>query len=347
MIIYKSTQDGLNKIITILGIRIYKRSQINFKKRQYCQKSYFYSLLKTIENDNEKYYYFLNILIWKIAKTITYQKQIAQIYNRIQDMYYDMHVLNQVQILHKPYLKYKRINEGKEVVLVATGPTSNYYTPIKGAIHVGVNAAIYFEDIKFDYLFANDYFKNNSDLNDDIDKYEGNNCQKFFAIPSPHRLKINQDRKMPIDRHPQYRFYNQNVLPYCLLDSREYRWAVNLECEPFGDIGGSVYSALQFICYTNPKRIYIVGCDCSNSYSISSGKVDNAYKAHKTFWTSFKTFINTVYPNTEIVSINPIGLYGMFSDVFTQNYIVANPNIKEELGDNITLLEDTNKLSIV
>ena len=349
MIIYKEIENGWDKKINILGLRVYKRSLIESNGGYWCKQKYLFGLFRTIENKNEKKYFICGIKVWQKSKKVTYdmimdvvnekEKRVVRIQNRMQDLYYDMQVLSQVQTLHKPYLKYKRINEGKDVVLVATGPTNIYYIPIENAVHVGINAAIYLEDIKFNYLFANDYFLTNQKLNEDIDKYIGNNCQKFFAIPSEHRLKINQNNGMPIERHPQYRFYNENVLPYCLLDSKEKKWAVNIECEPFGDFGGTAFSALQFICYTNPKRIYLVGCDCGTSYSPSACRVDN-YNHHIKLWESFRNFISTVYPNTEVISVNPIGLKGIFKDVYTNSYLEQNPDLRQNPGEDICILNE-------
>ena len=63
--------------------------------------------------------------------------------------------------------------------------------------------------------------------------------------------------------------FTQRILPRVISESGAYaflfedifqnKWAVDLETEPFGDFGGSVFTALQFLLYTNPKRIYLVG----------------------------------------------------------------------------------------
>ena len=90
--------------------------------------------------------------------------------------------------------------------------------------------------------------------------------------------------------------------------------------------GGDNFPALQFALWTRPKRIYLVGCDCS-SLGYCSGILDKT-AAQTKFpldverllygWTKMKEFIEKFYPDVEIVSVNPVGLKGMFKDIETQ-----------------------------
>lgn len=312
---YKKLKN--EKVLKFFGVTLYKQKyRFGFKVR-----SYLFGLFKIKSNSYLKKYYILGIQFYKKYSIFTNFKKYLDknISNRLEKIYWDMRVLSQVQSQHSYFINFKRKYEGQDVVLVACGPTSKIYKPIKGAIHVGMNAGVYLDNIKFDYLFVNDFFTNSEQLNEDIEKYIGNNCKKFYGIPSPHRLAYNQNlNKMAISRIPQYRFYEENTYPYLLLDSRDKRWAINLECEPLGDIGGTAYSALQFILYTNPRRIFLVGCDCNVSYSESSQSNHN-YSTQYASWESFKTFAETIYPKIEIISVNPVGLKGLFKDYYTDN----------------------------
>lgn len=74
--------------------------------------------------------------------------------NRLDKITHNSILLNMSEnINYNTFLKYKNINYGKEVVLIATGPTLNKYIPIKNAINVGVNQAIYYDKVKSDYYF--------------------------------------------------------------------------------------------------------------------------------------------------------------------------------------------------
>lgn len=251
------------------------------------------------------------------------------IQNKSDDIFWDMQVLAQVPLLHSRYKEYKRKFENKDVVLVATGPSAGEYKNIiPGAIHIGVNnAPIKYTNIDFDAVFIQDFFTTNPDLNVQIYNYKPNKCKKFFGVHSWHRLFVNIQNGMMIDRIPQHFFYDiDNVIPYLLMDSYCTKFSVNLESEPFGDIGGSVFSALQFICYTHPRRIFIVGCDCGTTKSAST-KTVNDYSGQIKMWQFCKDFISKIYPEIEIISINPIGLRGMFKDIYEENFIKNHPEL--------------------
>ena len=47
----------------------------------------------------------------------------------------------------------------------------------------------------------------------------------------------------------------------------------------------------------------------------------------KTGYVKLKQIRDTYYPEVEIVSINPVGLKGMFHDVYTKSYLAEHPEI--------------------
>jgi len=40
-----------------------------------------------------------------------------------------------------------------------------------------------------------------------------------------------------------------------------------------------------------------------------------------------KKFAALHYPDTEIISVNPVGLKGMFHDMYTESYLDAHPEL--------------------
>lgn len=91
-------------------------------------------------------------------------------------------------------------------------------------------------------------------------------------------------------------------------------------------------SAMQIVLFTNPKRIYLVGCDASAGHfvqpdSLNQCRVDKQEKDSKMAvssdrtiekWKELKVFASTFYPDVEIVSINPVGLKGIFVDRYQE-----------------------------
>ena len=107
-------------------------------------------------------------------------------------------------------------------------------------------------------------------------------------------------------------FFWQNVSFF------ESQFAYDISTQPLGCFGSVVFPALQFSLWTNPKKIYLVGCDCTTlGYAYNKNETNfliteeiiNAYK-------KFKFFAYKYYPETEIISINPVGLKGIFKDVY-------------------------------
>ena len=145
-----------------------------------------------------------------------------------------------------------------------------------------------------------------------MNKYTGNKCIKFYGlttefdgqyhrvIPENHALSANALR---------YRTdWEDNT------ETFQCKFAYDISTQPLGCFGSIVFPALQFALWTNPKRIYIVGCDCSNTGHFDKSKSDNlSYLIHP--WKIFKEFVQIYYPETEIISVNPVGLRGLFTDI--------------------------------
>ena len=53
----------------------------------------------------------------------------------------------------------------------------------------------------------------------------------------------------------------------------------------------------------------------------------------------WKDFSQLYYPETEIICVNPIGLKGIFKEVYTKSFIKEHPEILKE-QNNIEYLED-------
>lgn len=78
--------------------------------------------------------------------------------------------------------------------------------------------------------------------------------------------------------------------------------------------GDQLSSTFHFVLYGNPKRIYLVGYDYSSARHFDSQKwllCDVATQRLIEEWRRMSLFAKHYYPNTEIVSINPVGLRGM------------------------------------
>ena len=221
------------------------------------------------------------------------------------------------QKLHQEtFSQYKNCHYGKDVVLLETGPSLNDFEPIANAIYVGVNRAYKYNKVKLDYLFALDFGAIKPYIDKDFEEGEGN-CTRFYGY-----FNINSYCQMIIPeslaiKHNAKRYIAMPVWNSC--ENIRYGYEPDISCYPLHCNASTVMVALQFILYTNPKRIYLVGCDCSNlgHFDNKNGSFSDQYlNILKDEWHTFKKIKEYYYPDIEIISINPVGLKGLFKDEY-------------------------------
>ncbi len=225
----------------------------------------------------------------------------------------------------RTFPKYFNSNTNKTIAVLATGPSMKYYNPINNAKHIGVNKAFQRADIKFDYLFAYDYIAIKSYI-DEIINYP---TRRFLGIYTSLNDSECFEHNIPM------KYRNLPDIEYYVTDN--LRNLQHPELSYFGlmDYGSVVFAAIQFALYTNPAKIYIVGCDCSN-LGYFNNEVQEATLPEERLlegWRNIKRYVEVYYPDTEIVSINPIGLRGLFTDIYTEEFINANPHLLTEIED--------------
>lgn len=292
-----------------------------------------YAELRKFVNDNFKKKILLpNIFDNSISSILGLNNRkekisVQNIENKIQTLENNLNRVIQTNLstfmLHqKTFLQFKNKYNDKEIVILATGPSAKLYEPIKDAIHIGVNRA--FELNKnLDYIFIQDYSGKTSEYIGNLCNYNPENCVKFFGltdewidypnrvIPETYALKANALR---------YRTDWANISNF------KSEFTYDISSQPLGCFGSITFPALQFALWTNPKKIYLVGCDCTcegyayNAKESNELVVDYVIEAYK----KFKEFANRYYPGTEIVSINPIGLKGIFKDVYQNRTVIKN-----------------------
>lgn len=239
-------------------------------------------------------------------------------------------------LLHqKTFLPFKNKHQNDSIVLIGAGPSVLKYQPIKNVYHLGLNRAFKFDKVKFDYLFTIDqsgiceYYDDFANYKDCIKFIGDQDCGADYQIPESYALSMNCLRYKTTTRLPQHKF------------------SLNIDSEPLGNFCSVSLQAAQFLLYTNPKKIYIVGIDCNLAtgghfvggvYDIASRGESVANNDLRSIndWKALKKFAQTYYPDTEIISINPVGLKGVFKDIYTDE----NGNYIDEKGNIINLDEE-------
>lgn len=255
-----------------------------------------------------------NLFIKSVYKTISsfFQNLIRTRYQT--DMY-----IAQTQVvsnIHKQsFYNYKNINKDKEIAIIATGPSLNKYVPIQDTVNIAINNAIKYNKVNFNYFFSIDY--------DGIKKCEKelteySNLIKFYGVLPKHPFGL-IERSHDANIIPESTIIKHNANKFFLYSKRPNKnlnFNVDIDMTWLMDGGSSTFSAMQFALYTNPRKIYLIGCDCSQGYF--DGKGNNNATPFVKIWKELKQFADTYYPDTEIISVNPVGLKGLFTDIYQE-----------------------------
>lgn len=232
------------------------------------------------------------------------------------------------QLHQRTFLPYKNYCCGeKDVVVCGAGPSLQKYQPIDGAVHIAVNRSFLYEKVNFDFIFAQD-MDGIRMVQDELIAYRPGQCVKFLAqtteinsktIPESLAIKCNALRFMC-----DYYIYR---------DGYHSKMVFDLENRAIGGMPNVGMSVLQLALYMNPRRIYIVGCDMTGTHFVDGNQTKKELSAEKkqydsywennnkillNKWEEIKSFAQTYYPETEIISVNPVGLKGMFCDLYQE-----------------------------
>ncbi len=234
----------------------------------------------------------------------------------------------------RTFPQFKNIHKNSSIAIFGGGPTMEYYQKELSCINIALNHLIFKEDIDFSYLFNWDYQGTIEKAPDYYEKIKTYNCKKFFGRFQCGDFLEYPD--LPDDQEKGiYHFYSsaRHHLPaYNYGEILHY----DIETHPLTDFMSVSFAAIQFALYTHPQKIYLIGLDTTqtghylgynNLYHI--GKMLTGYK-------KLKKFVGIYYPDIEIISVNPVGLKGLFKDVYTQSYVDAHPELKNE---NIEILK--------
>lgn len=251
-------------------------------------------------------------------------RQIRGLYEKITQLETQIDILQEANevcaVNSKAFQGYENRFRDKEIVIVGAGPSLNYYTPVKGAVHIGVNTVYRYKKVHLDYLFAHDADRN-FDYEERFRGISQLECPVFLGRCL--RRDWAKDMEFPESYriHPNIYSYYRDIIP----SKHIYR---DICFHPLMDFGSVIFAAIHFALYTYPKKIYLVGCDTdSNGYFFKSDCIvqKKLPKTRRELWLPgyqrVKKYVELHYPDIEMVSINPVGLKGLFHDIYTDNYL--------------------------
>ena len=223
----------------------------------------------------------------------------------------------------------KNCNAGKAVAICGGGPTLQKYVPIPDTLHVALNRALLNKNVKYDWFIADDwdgvYFFQDELLNYDCRKFFGHQIGGgyFRQIPESFRIACNAGR-----------YYTDS---YMVEDGFASRFTCDIDKMAVGNMPNIALSAMQILLFTHPSKIYLVGCDASQGHFVQPDKLDaNKIKEQEKDlklavssdrviqkWLELKAFAEAFYPDVEIISVNPVGLKGIFKDEYQEAFLTT------------------------
>ncbi len=233
---------------------------------------------------------------------------------------------NAIFALHqKVFSKYRHCHVGEDVVIVACGPSARHAPVIHGAKYLAVNRALFDQRYKFDYFFT-------------MDMHSSKDCVELAATCGSKNF-VGNYMQLWLEGTSLERW--TNVIPDVLMERMNpERFYMGYAVDPFYDIsilplfdrGTIAHPALNFALWTNPRRIYLIGSDCSNAGYAEVGRKQPTIseKHHKDIiigYHQLKKLRDYFCPNVEIISINPVELKGLFKDIYTEGYLSEHEEI--------------------
>lgn len=220
---------------------------------------------------------------------------------------------------HAAFGPYRDAYLGRDVVVLASGPSLTHYEPIPGALHIGVNSLINQSRIPLDFYFAHDFGGKGGRPSIVAQFDEGKvpqGCRLFFGLKASMPNGGIEASQSLAARVGATRYF-VSPSPSRIIHS-------DIRFHPLADFFTITFAALHFALFTNPARLHLVGCDASFFGHFDGSPQPEAEEQVRTFlahrltgYRRMRDFARTFYPETEIVSHNPVNLAGMFVDEHT------------------------------
>ncbi|WP_300807498.1 hypothetical protein [uncultured Desulfovibrio sp.] len=197
--------------------------------------------------------------------------------------------------------------KGKKVVIAAAGKSGIFFQPIKETIYIGINSAYRLKNIPFDFIFIQD------NINLIVQDLLNNNrqcnivCGQHVSYPN-----IRIEATFPNN----LRYYVASVL-----SGSKQKFTSDIQTSPISDFTSTIFSALQIILACQPAAIYLVGCDCSGVGNVGGFSIRTTYNRLIPCWRKFADFVRENYPSVQISSIHPIGLRGLFKNIYQNDKV--------------------------
>lgn len=203
-------------------------------------------------------------------------------------------VFNRVsEINQKELSRWKGNFTGKTAVICGAGSSLDNLQPHENAVYFALNRALFYDKVKFDFLFMQDAPKNQPYTMEDYNRYP---CTKFYGIisnPGTVSMGLNKDDYKDC---AMGEIVNYELAPMWY-DYRIDNLKFNLDEECVIDAKSVAFSAIQFAVFSGFEKIILYGVDFSANnfgYSVNPNKYADSVEANL---ISFKKAIKVQCPD--------------------------------------------------
>lgn len=222
--------------------------------------------------------------------------------------------------MHSFFKPYKNKHMGEVAYIFGSGPTVNQFQEQEPGIYIAGNNAHRNPSIrdKLSYIFFlyrgyQNYYNNTSTV-------YGDYCQMIRDLPPNVRkfccLNFHTTMDEPTVQHIRNEVSN---VDFYRVDEFPPPRKIDIETEKLWNFS-IVYGMVQFAVYAGFKKIYLVGCDCTAGYffnPVYEGEHFHRYEYYTGKWVDMKHYLQAYHPEVQVVSINPVGISGLFEDIHT------------------------------
>lgn len=227
-------------------------------------------------------------------------------------------LMNYVSRHNQALKRFEGVHKGKDAIVFATGPSVGkfHWTPeFTKCIKLGLNGIYQYDSIAQSldyYMFGSGYHTDIAHHNQ-INQLREENSNAVF-LSSTFTAKHGDGRETGLGNITEKAAIDLGAIPF-EVGYPGYgpgiEWQKDIGNNPF--YGATIAQpATQFLLYTGVRKVFLVGCDLDSSYHDQS-----ALRVWIESWKKLPAFISENYPEVEIISVNPNGLTGVFSDVYT------------------------------
>ena len=226
-------------------------------------------------------------------------------------------VANIIKSRHKFYfhhynfiLDFMNRIKGKEVVIVGSGPSAVDYKPFDNVVHIAVNKSIERSDIDYDFWFFADYTV--------MTKHYNYTASTINSIIENQRVELVISKKpVDIESSVPNEFLNEIKQFHLVWHDSQNIW--DFKTPLFNPVYAHCsigHVPLSWCLFFEAKCIYLVGFDQSGKQHFDGRQRYSNKKIDDLAIRGFKMIGSKFNRCSKIISINPVGLSGIFEDKF-------------------------------